>query len=130
MQVLQDLVSMTTWSLKRTLKFYWASLCLLLSLLSTISSQGLTTANHHHLLTKRSTSYSIPCCSDPGIPKNGIRIGSQFSVGSEVNFGCSAGYILRGGSASLTCRYGEWNVVEWDGERPQCVGEYFETKIY
>lgn len=125
MQVLQDLISMCTIkSFKASMRHYWASLCLLLSLLNTISSQRLTTINHHHLLTKRAaTGYSIPCCPDPGIPTNGIRIGSQFSVGSTVNFACSSGYLLRGGSGALTCRYGEWNAVEWDGDRPQCVGE-------
>ncbi len=109
-----------------------ASLCLLLSLLATISSAGqslgLISINQHHLLTKRWTGYSIPCCPDPGIPTNGIRIGSRFSVGSTVSFGCSSGYALRGGSGVLTCRYGEWNVVEWDGDRPQCVGECVLTR--
>lgn len=84
-----------------------------------------STLNTHHLVTKRSGSTS---CGNPGVPENGDREGTTFTVGSELVFTCKAGFVLRG-SEVLTCRHGQLNELYWDADLPQCVGEpcvYYE----
>ncbi|CAH3175599.1 unnamed protein product [Porites lobata] len=46
-------------------------------------------------------------CSDPGVPKHGQRIGSNFGHGNKVTFVCPAQYSLEG-SHSMTCHEGKW----------------------
>ncbi|KAM7451141.1 hypothetical protein ABFA07_001207 [Porites harrisoni] len=46
-------------------------------------------------------------CSDPGVPKHGQRIGSNFGHGNKVTFVCPAQYSLEG-SHSMTCQEGKW----------------------
>ncbi|XP_073244344.1 sushi, von Willebrand factor type A, EGF and pentraxin domain-containing protein 1-like isoform X3 [Porites lutea] len=46
-------------------------------------------------------------CSDPGVPKHGQRIGSNFGHGNKVTFVCPPQYSLEG-SHSMTCHDGKW----------------------
>ena len=49
----------------------------------------------------------IASCSDPGVPKHGQRIGSNFGHGNKVTFVCPPQYSLEG-SHSMTCHDGKW----------------------
>ena len=55
-------------------------------------------------------------CSDPGIPVNGIRIGSDFRDGQMVAYMCKPNFSLVGASA-VFCVAGQWNAT-----RPACKG--------
>ncbi|XP_022793899.1 sushi, von Willebrand factor type A, EGF and pentraxin domain-containing protein 1-like, partial [Stylophora pistillata] len=49
-------------------------------------------------------------CPDPGIPRHGRRIGSNFGHGGQVTFGCLKDF-TRLGSQSMTCHDGKWSSV-------------------
>lgn len=76
------------------------------------------------VISKRSTIIfvNIPSCEDPGIPENGVRIGTGFQIGAVIEFACNPGFVLRG-TEVLVCGWGELNEPVWDGDPPQCVGE-------
>ena len=58
----------------------------------------------------------ISSCSDPGVPKHGQRIGSNFGHGNKVTFVCPPQYSLEG-SHSMTCHDGKWTSI-----LPVCKG--------
>ena len=58
-------------------------------------------------------------CRDPGIPRNGIRIGDDFGDGQMVAY---SNFDLFGSSTSF-CIAGEWNST-----RPTCKGVYVVMK--
>ena len=58
-------------------------------------------------------------CRDPGIPRNGIRIGDDFGDGQMVAY---SNFDLFGSSTSF-CIAGEWNST-----RPACKGVYVVMK--
>ncbi len=105
---------------------YWVCLCLLLMLIA-VPSSARQPHSLHHLLAKKSVSASIPCCSDPGVPMDGTRMGGGLTIGSTLRFACNPGHLLRG-SQVLSCKYGERNIPEWDAAVPQCVGEWVHTR--
>ena len=47
-------------------------------------------------------------CANPGTPRNGLKIGSDFRHGRKVTFVCQAGFKLTGIS-SITCQDGRWS---------------------
>lgn len=62
-------------------------------------------------------------CPDPGIPEHGFRVGTVFSPGQSVRYGCNPGYRLAGADV-LTCRYRRRDEVYWDADAPQCMREF------
>ncbi|XP_013390343.1 MAM and LDL-receptor class A domain-containing protein 1 [Lingula anatina] len=59
---------------------------------------------------------SIRSCGDPGIPVNGGWDGDDFTVGSNVTYSCSPGYLLVG-SRVRWCTY----TGIWSGKVPECI---------
>ena len=57
-------------------------------------------------------------CPDPGVPKNGMRLGDNFQDGRTVTFACKKYYDLLG-NTTLRCNGGVWN-----SEKPKCKGNY------
>ncbi|XP_062818489.1 CUB and sushi domain-containing protein 2 isoform X3 [Anolis carolinensis] len=56
-------------------------------------------------------------CGDPGIPANGIRLGSDFTYNTSVVFQCMPGYMMESDRASaLMCTKDR----TWNGTRPVC----------
>lgn len=63
--------------------------------------------------------YQLQSCPDPRPFRNGIVIGTDFSVGMTVSFECLPGYSLIG-EASLTCLHGISR--NWNHPLPRCEG--------
>ncbi|TNN72286.1 CUB and sushi domain-containing protein 3 [Liparis tanakae] len=61
--------------------------------------------------------YQLQSCPDPRPFRNGIVIGTDFSVGMTVSFECLPGYSLMG-DASLTCLHGISR--NWNHALPRC----------
>uniref|UniRef100_A0A8C2WGD8 CUB and Sushi multiple domains 3 n=1 Tax=Cyclopterus lumpus TaxID=8103 RepID=A0A8C2WGD8_CYCLU len=61
--------------------------------------------------------YQLQSCPDPRPFRNGIVIGTDFSVGMTVSFECLPGYSLMG-EASLTCLHGISR--NWNHPLPRC----------
>lgn len=57
-------------------------------------------------------------CLDPGIPVNGRRHGSSFSIGSRVSFTCDSGYTLSD-QEPIVCEQNH----QWSHALPSCDGE-------
>lgn len=66
-----------------------------------------------------SPAYQLQSCPDPRPFRNGIVIGTDFSVGMTVSFECLPGYSLIG-EASLTCLHGISR--NWNHPLPRCEG--------
>uniref|UniRef100_A0A3B5MXX0 Sushi domain-containing protein n=1 Tax=Xiphophorus couchianus TaxID=32473 RepID=A0A3B5MXX0_9TELE len=64
-----------------------------------------------------SPAYQLQSCPDPRPFRNGIVIGTDFSVGMTVSFECLPGYSLIG-EASLTCLHGISR--NWNHPLPRC----------
>ncbi|KAB1268754.1 CUB and sushi domain-containing protein 2 [Camelus dromedarius] len=58
-------------------------------------------------------------CPDPGIPERGKRLGSDFRLGSSVQFTCNEGYDLQG-SKRITCMKVSDIFAAWSDHRPVC----------
>ncbi|KAB0386866.1 hypothetical protein FD755_001822, partial [Muntiacus reevesi] len=58
-------------------------------------------------------------CPDPGIPERGKRLGSDFRLGSSVQFTCNEGYDLQG-SKRITCMKVSDMFAAWSDHRPVC----------
>ena len=81
-----------------------------------------TTHTHTHTHTLISTYMLISThvantCGDPGTPSNGKKVGSDYSVGSQVTYVCNAGFTLRG-DRTRQCQSGGI----WSGTLPSCEG--------
>ena len=59
-------------------------------------------------------------CPDPGVPKNGQRVGSLY-VGGIVRYNCIPGYYIQG-NVSSTCKYANGTGKFWTGVLPECIG--------
>ncbi|GAB0199455.1 CUB and sushi domain-containing protein 3 [Grus japonensis] len=56
-------------------------------------------------------------CGDPGVPANGVRLGSDFTYNKTVVFQCAPGYMMESDRASsLTCTKDR----TWNGTKPAC----------
>lgn len=79
--------------------------------------------NNYIVAFSEDSSTSLPptppsqSCGDPGTPANGIKIGSDYSVGSVVYYECEPGFKLLGPKSRL-CRFDG----HWSEELPTCVG--------
>ncbi|XP_064484486.1 sushi, von Willebrand factor type A, EGF and pentraxin domain-containing protein 1-like [Ornithodoros turicata] len=64
-------------------------------------------------------------CESPGIPDNGLKMGSSYGPGAEVYFSCNPGYRLRGNDTILCDHRGFWS-----HPRPTCIGKfYYDTPL-
>lgn len=72
-----------------------------------------------------SQAYQLQSCPDPRPFRNGIVIGTDFSVGMTVSFECLPGYSLIG-EASLTCLHGISR--NWNHPLPRCEGNTEATE--
>lgn len=67
-------------------------------------------------------------CGDPGVPKNGFRVGEDFSYQATVEYFCNPGFKLVEGTRFRSCQKNE----KWTGTLPTCqdINECFEYKDY
>ena len=64
-------------------------------------------------------------CRDPGVPRQGNRIGDDFSHDSKVIFTCPNDYLMEG-VGEISCSNGTWS-----NRVPTCKGEgLHDTSIY
>lgn len=58
-------------------------------------------------------------CGDPGVPANGLRLGSDFTYNKSVVFQCTPGFMMESDrAAALTCTKDR----TWNGTKPVCKG--------
>lgn len=79
-------------------------------------------ARDHHRCQKCSffPSLAVINCGDPGVPANGLRLGSDFTYNKSVVFQCTPGFMMESDrAASLTCTKDR----TWNGTKPVCKGE-------
>lgn len=60
-------------------------------------------------------------CFEPGLVRNGTRIGAELKLGSTVTYYCDSGYTLEG-EAILTCVMGADSKPTWNKPKPVCIG--------
>lgn len=65
-------------------------------------------------------------CFDPGLIKNGTRVGTDLKLGSTITYYCDGGYEIEGVS-TLTCIMGGDGKPVWNKPRPTCTGRAGET---
>ncbi|XP_058853305.1 CUB and sushi domain-containing protein 2-like [Acipenser ruthenus] len=77
--------------------------------------------NHQKIsvLSQVGVSQGLNMCPDPGIPERGKRIGSDYRLGSSVQFSCDESYELQG-SKSITCMRVSETYAAWSDQRPIC----------
>ncbi|XP_042194838.1 CUB and sushi domain-containing protein 1 [Callorhinchus milii] len=71
------------------------------------------------VLTQAGVAQGYNMCPDPGIPERGKRMGSNFRLGSSVQFSCDDSYELQG-SKSITCMRVTDMFAAWSDHRPFC----------
>ncbi|XP_022084834.1 uncharacterized protein LOC110976121 [Acanthaster planci] len=54
-------------------------------------------------------------CPSTGAPENGVRMGTDYSLGATVSFFCDPGYQIKGSSQRLCLQCGKWS-----GSEPSC----------
>lgn len=58
-------------------------------------------------------------CGDPGVPANGLRLGSDFRYNQTVSYQCVPGYMMESHRVSvLSCTKDR----TWNGTKPICKG--------
>ncbi|XP_071951123.1 uncharacterized protein [Antedon mediterranea] len=62
-------------------------------------------------------------CSDPGLIGDGVRIGTDFSYGSNVTFFCNSNYNAGSGSPVRVCH----SCGDWSGSQPHCFPTDYES---
>uniref|UniRef100_A0A8D2L0U8 CUB and Sushi multiple domains 2 n=1 Tax=Varanus komodoensis TaxID=61221 RepID=A0A8D2L0U8_VARKO len=80
------------------------------------------------VLTQVGVSQGHNMCPDPGIPDRGKRIGTDFRLGSSVQFTCNEGYDLQG-SKSITCKRLSGMSAAWSDQRPVCRARMCDTYL-
>ncbi|XP_029427966.1 CUB and sushi domain-containing protein 2 isoform X2 [Rhinatrema bivittatum] len=80
------------------------------------------------VLTHVGLSQGHNLCPDPGIPERGKRIGSDFRLGSSIQFTCIDGYDLQG-SKSITCMKVSDMFAAWSDHRPVCRARMCDTHL-
>lgn len=76
---------------------------------------------HVHVLTSLSHFVSaVINCGDPGVPANGVRLGSDFTYNRTVSYQCTPGFTMDADRAStLICTKDR----TWNGTKPLCKGK-------
>uniref|UniRef100_A0A673BJS4 CUB and Sushi multiple domains 2 n=1 Tax=Sphaeramia orbicularis TaxID=375764 RepID=A0A673BJS4_9TELE len=59
-------------------------------------------------------------CFEPGLVRNGTRVGTDLKLGSIVVYHCDSGYTLEG-DATLTCIMGGDGKPSWNKPKPICI---------
>uniref|UniRef100_A0A6Q2X998 CUB and Sushi multiple domains 2 n=1 Tax=Esox lucius TaxID=8010 RepID=A0A6Q2X998_ESOLU len=59
-------------------------------------------------------------CFEPGVVRNGSRVGSDLKLGSTVTYYCDNGYTLEGDD-TLTCIMGGDSKPSWNKHKPICI---------
>uniref|UniRef100_A0A8B9LZ55 CUB and Sushi multiple domains 2 n=1 Tax=Astyanax mexicanus TaxID=7994 RepID=A0A8B9LZ55_ASTMX len=59
-------------------------------------------------------------CFEPGLVRNGTRIGTELKLGATVTYYCDNGYTLEG-DATLTCIMGSDSKPSWNRPKPVCI---------
>uniref|UniRef100_A0AAZ3QFV8 CUB and Sushi multiple domains 2 n=1 Tax=Oncorhynchus tshawytscha TaxID=74940 RepID=A0AAZ3QFV8_ONCTS len=59
-------------------------------------------------------------CFDPGVVRNGTRIGADLKLGSTTTYYCDSGYTLEG-EPTLTCVMGSDSKPSWNKQKPICI---------
>ncbi|XP_023815635.1 CUB and sushi domain-containing protein 2 isoform X1 [Oryzias latipes] len=59
-------------------------------------------------------------CFEPGLVRNGTRVGTDFKLGSAVTYHCDSGYTLEG-DPMLTCIMGRDGKPSWNKPKPICI---------
>lgn len=62
-------------------------------------------------------------CFEPGLVRNGTRVGTDLKLGSTVTYHCDSGYTLEG-DATLTCIMGVDGKPSWNKPKPICIGKH------
>ncbi|XP_051775015.1 CUB and sushi domain-containing protein 1 [Erpetoichthys calabaricus] len=86
--------------------------------------------NHQKIsvLYQEVVAHSLNMCPDPGIPERGKRMGSDFRLGSSLQFSCDEGYELQG-SKSITCMRVSETFAAWSDQRPLCRARMCGTQL-
>ncbi|RVE66996.1 hypothetical protein OJAV_G00112960 [Oryzias javanicus] len=82
---------------------------------------GKDSSNKFSILNEGGVRQASNSCPDPGEPENGRRHGSDFSIGSIVQFSCGEDYVLQG-SKSISCQRVAEVFAAWSDHRPVCKG--------
>ncbi|KAI4818313.1 hypothetical protein KUCAC02_011657, partial [Chaenocephalus aceratus] len=72
-------------------------------------------------------------CFEPGVVRNGTRVGADLKLGSTVTYHCDSGYTLEG-DQTLTCIMGGDGKPSWNKPKPICIVvfsqfAYFQTAL-
>lgn len=66
-------------------------------------------------------------CFEPGLVRNGTRVGTELKLGSTVTYRCDSGYTLEG-DPTLTCIMGEDGKPSWNKPKPICIGKHWHLE--
>lgn len=66
-------------------------------------------------------------CFEPGLVRNGTRVGTDLKLGSTVTYHCDSGYTLEG-DATLTCIMGGDGKPSWNRPKPICIGKHWHLE--
>lgn len=80
--------------------------------------------SHHTLCFFSSTENPRESCFEPGLVRNGTRVGTELKLGATVTYYCDNGYTLEG-DATLTCIMGGDGKPGWNKPKPVCIGKNF-----
>jgi len=66
-------------------------------------------------------------CFEPGLVRNGTRVGADLKLGSTVTYRCDSGYTLEG-DPTLTCIMGPDGKPSWNKAKPICIGKHWHLE--
>lgn len=66
-------------------------------------------------------------CFEPGLVRNGTRVGTDLKLGSAVTYHCDSGYTLEG-DPTLTCIMGRDSKPSWNKPKPICIGKHWHLE--
>lgn len=66
-------------------------------------------------------------CFEPGLVRNGTRVGTELKLGSTVTYHCDSGYTLEG-DPTLTCIMGGDGKPSWNKPKPICIGKHWHLE--
>lgn len=66
-------------------------------------------------------------CFEPGLVRNGTRVGTNLKLGSTVTYHCDSGYTLEG-DPTLTCIMGVDGKPSWNKPKPICIGKHWHLE--